>query len=114
MPFFPDELRNSRAHDYMVQVFDASLFMLFPSDYLGELIDQVLNGSSRDRLISMSSAVNTIKSIFPGRKNDYRSEWLVEPECGSGRYMLAASNHTYEYQGMSSAPMLAKAAILHN
>jgi len=109
VPEFPEALRHDRAHDFMIQVFSPGRLILYPADYFGALLGL---GNYHD-LISTKSAARLMKSIFPGRRNDYRDTLLLDPECGSGAVMLAASNYTYQYQAVTSDRLLAKATILN-
>jgi hypothetical protein len=112
VPFFPEPQRYNahlRAHDYLYQTFEDGYLCLFPGDALGQLVREMMGG----KITPANQASNAIKSIFPGRRNDYRSQLLIDPECDSGRYMLAASNRTYEYLGLSSNRLLAQAAIVN-
>lgn len=111
IPLFPENRPgiHARAHDSLIQVFDPSRIILFPSDYFGALIATIDDVC----LPTVKTANNAIKDIFPGRRNDYREQLLIDPVCLSGRFMLAASNRTYCYQGIEPDGLLAKAALIN-
>ncbi len=108
VPEFPVALRHSRAHDFLIQVFSVGRFILYPADYFGALLELT---NYPDAALSKSDT-RLLKSIFPGRRNDYRDMLLLDPQCGGGALMLAASNYTYQYQAVTGDPLIAKATIL--
>lgn len=109
VPEFPATLQRSRAHDLMMQVFSPGRLILYPADYFGAL----LAIAQYPEVLSTKAASRTMKSIFPGRRNDYRDLLLLDPQCSSGAMMLAASNYTYQYQAVTTDPLMAKATILN-
>lgn len=107
-PEFPIALRHSRAHDFLIQVFSVGRLILYPADYFGVLLEL----ANYPNAALNKSDTRLVKSIFPGRRNDYRDMLLLDPQCDGGALMLAASNYTYQYQAVTHDPLLAKATIL--
>lgn len=107
VPQFPPALHH--AHNIMIQVFSPGRLILYPADYFGAL----LAIAKSPGLLSTKTATRLVKSIFPGRRNDYRDLLLLDPQCSSGALMLAASNYTYQYQAVTDNSLMAKATILN-
>lgn len=107
-------------HNKLAQAFDFRM-LWHPYDYLGELMENMGLMYS----LSMAAANNLANELFAGAMSsseygflqpgeDYRRFAFIDPECGSGRLLLAASNYTEEAIGLDTNDCLhAKAAIIN-
>lgn len=108
-PTQPLDVWDGRAHDRLSYVLPRYLrrLLLFPAGHFSLLVQDLLN----IKMLPQGRANTLVKSIFPGRRNDYRESLLVMPEpCGT--VAIAASNHTYEIHAISTDPWRAIATLL--
>lgn len=114
VPAFPVDQWDGRVHDRLYQVFDVSYMLLWPYDHFGALLEEL-----DDELyqippqMTMEAAEREVKSLFPYRNGDYRNQLLVDPETGTGRVLMAASNYSFELLGLNTDPLLSKIAIIN-
>lgn len=109
-PVKPFDHFDGRVHDRLSQVVPHELRQLFlyPAAHFSSYLLREILGY---RTLLQNRANSLVKSIFLGRRNDYRESPLVLPEV-DGSVVLAASNHTYEIHGLSTDPWRARAALL--
>ena len=128
VPNLPPDRWDGRVHDRFYQVFDASWLLMRPYDYFGHLLKQA-SGSrpTIPKQIPMTAAKQLAEQLFPNaftrksdkpkgfqhRCRDYRTQLLIDPETGSGRILLAASNVCLGLIGTNTHPLLSKAALLN-
>ncbi|MBD1862370.1 MULTISPECIES: hypothetical protein [Trichocoleus] len=114
VPDFPTDLWDGGVHDRLFQVFDVSYLLLWPYDHLGALLEELSDESYRvPPQISMEVAEREVKSLFPYRNGDYRDQLLVDPETGTGRILMTASNYSFELLGLNTDALLSKVAIIN-
>jgi hypothetical protein len=109
-PVKPFDHFDGRVHDRLSQVVPPLLRQLFlyPAAHFSSYLGREMLGH---RTLLQNRANSLAKSMFPGRRNDYREAPLILPEI-DGSAVLAASNHTYEIHGLSTDPWRARAALL--
>ncbi len=99
----------------LYQIFDLSLLLLFPEDYLGRILPEICDKTVQRNqgfyptplTIStfMAKIVNLDDSL------DHRTQSFYEPSCGTGTLMLAQSNYTLCGIGQDIEPILLKCAL---
>ncbi|MFQ3615872.1 MAG: hypothetical protein SNJ57_09325 [Cyanobacteriota bacterium] len=108
-PNQPIDLWDGGAHDRLSYCLPKYIrrLLLFPAGHFSLMAEDLLGLD----MLPQARANTLVKSIFPGRRNDYRASLLVMPEpCGT--VALAASNHTYEIHAISTDPWRAIATLL--
>ena len=128
VPELPQDQWDGRVHDRLYQVFDASWLIMCPYDYFGHLLEELSGpGQTIPKQIPMGKAKQLATQLFPNASiqksikskgfqncaHDYRKQLLIDPETGSGRILLAASNYCLGLIGTGTHPLLSKAAILN-
>ena len=123
VPDFPEDLWGGRSHDKLFQVFDVEWLLAFPYDHFGQLLEQTMHFSlhSMNKSIKLatqlfsSGGAKKKASSFGGFANvDYRSAVLIEPECETGRLLLASSNYCFRAVGCNTDEMLSKVSLLND
>lgn len=128
-PKFPTDLWDGRTHDKLYQTFVPCWYLMAPHDYFGWLLNEHAADLGVPIQISMQQAIAVAENLFPGAwtkqstgkggfgkgkaQRDYRSEVVVDPETGSARVMLTASNFSLVQIGYSTHPLLSKAALIN-
>ncbi len=83
---------RSDIHNVWFQVFDVKWLLLWPDDYFGVLLHEY---GLIDKPPSHRDCLRKATKLFPDYKDkEYRTNLVVDPQCGTGRYSMALSNFT--------------------
>lgn len=101
--------------EFLYRTFDVSGFLLFPWDYLGQLLEE-LRGSKKNSgfFLTPGPVCIFMSEMLMDRKVDHRAELFIEPACGSGRNMLTASNWTLRILGVDLDEVCCKVARINS
>jgi len=102
---------NDEIHSKLYQLATFIPFFLHPYDYFGAFLEA--HDPLRAKEISSKKVKELTADLFPFRGMDARAQLLVEPDVGTGRLLLALSNHSFNLLGLSSDPLTAKIALLN-
>lgn len=97
----------------LYQMFDLSVLLLYPEDYLGRILPEIC-GKKAQRNAGFYPTPLVVGSLMSqmisGEKTD-RTSSFNEPACGTGTLMLAQSNYCLCGIGQDIDPILLKCAL---
>ena len=97
----------------LYQMFDLSILMLYPEDYMGRLLPQICGKSAQKSsgfYPTPLALCQFISKLVSGDKTE-RISSFNEPACGTGALMLAQSNYCLSGIGQDIDPTLLKCAL---
>ena len=97
----------------LYQMFDLSILMLYPEDYMGRLLPQICGKTAQKSsgfYPTPLALCQFISKLVSGDKTE-RISSFNEPACGTGALMLAQSNYCLSGIGQDIDPTLLKCAL---
>ena len=97
----------------LYQMFDLSILMLYPEDYMGRLLPQICGKTAQKSsgfYPTPLALCQFISKLVSGDKKE-RISSFNEPACGTGALMLAQSNYCLSGIGQDIDPTLLKCAL---
>ena len=109
---------TSGASMRLYQLFDLWPLMLWPYDYLGELLAQCAHGRGNGFYPTPHCVVEAMIQMLmcgPAREDgkDPRLETVCDPAVGSGRMLLHASNHSLRLYGQDIDATMCKTVLVN-
>lgn len=102
------------ASDRLYQVFNLDAMLIYPADYLGELMAESGFGRSLAFYPTPLSISNLMaETTFAGVQGDTREMSTCDPCVGTGRMLLAASNYSLSLYGIDLNPLCVKSTIIN-
>ena len=97
----------------LYQMFDLSILMLYPEDYMGRLLPQICGKTAQKSsgfYPTPLALCQLISKLVSGDKTE-RISSFNEPACGTGALMLTQSNYCLSGIGQDIDPTLLKCAL---
>jgi hypothetical protein len=97
----------------LYQMFDLSILMLYPEDYMGRMLPQICGKTAQKSsgfYPTPLALCQFISKLVSGDKTE-RISSFNEPACGTGALMLAQSNYCLSGIGQDIDPILLKCAL---
>jgi hypothetical protein len=97
----------------LYQMFDLSILMLYPEDYMGRLLPQICGKTAQKSsgfYPTPLALCQFLSKLVSGDKTE-RISSFNEPACGTGALMLAQSNYCLSGIGQDIDPTLLKCAL---
>ncbi|MEG4075255.1 hypothetical protein QUA30_21400 [Microcoleus sp. Pol14C2] len=97
----------------LYQMFDLSILMLYPEDYMGRLLPQICGKTAQKSsgFYPTPLALGQFMSKLVSGDKIERVSNFNEPACGTGALMLAQSNYCLSGIGQDVEPILLKCAL---
>ncbi len=109
----PDEPNGcSGASDRLYQVFNLETLLAWPHDYLGEILAENRHGQHLGFYPTPMEVARMMAAMTLGGE-DARTKSVCDPCVGTGRLLLAASNHSYRLYGSDINPTVIKATLFN-
>jgi len=109
----PEEpLGCSGASDRLYQVFNLETLLAWPHDYLGEILAENRHGQHLGFYPTPMEVARMMAAMTVGGE-DARCKSVCDPCVGTGRMLLAASNHSYRLYGCDLNPTVLKATLVN-
>ena len=105
------------ASDRLYQIFNIGLLLLYPYDYLGDLLCQNSYGKHNGFFPTPHTLVELMVSMLydPARRagQEMRTQTVMDPALGTGRMLLHASNHSLHLYGMDIDATMCQATLVN-
>ena len=112
-PVLPTESSEfAGASDRLYQVFNLETLLAWPHDYLGEILAENRHGQHLGFYPTPMEVARMMAAMTLGGE-DARSKSVCDPCVGTGRLLLAASNHSYRLYGSDINPTVIKATLVN-
>ena len=100
------------ASERLYQVFNLETLLAWPHDYLGEILAENRHGQHLGFYPTPMEVARMMAAMTVGGE-DARSKSVCDPCVGTGRLLLAASNHSYRLYGSDINPTVIKATLVN-
>ena len=100
------------ASERLYQVFNLETLLAWPHDYLGEILAENRHGQHLGFYPTPMSVAQMMAAMTVGGE-DARTKSVCDPCVGTGRLLLAASNHSYRLYGCDLNPTVIKATLVN-
>ena len=98
----------------LYQVCNVAAWMLWPYDYLGDLLAENTYGKRQGFFPTPHTVVELMTQMtLCGDAEDMRTKTVCDPCVGTGRMLLHASNHSLRLYGMEIDAMLCQATLVN-
>ena len=112
-PLLPVEpLGCEGANERLYQVFNLETLLAWPHDYLGEILAENRHGQHLGFYPTPMEVARMMAAMTVGGE-DARCKSVCDPCVGTGRLLLAASNHSYRLYGCDLNPTVIKATLVN-
>jgi hypothetical protein len=101
------------ASDRLYQVFCADAMLLWPFDYFGDILAESRYGRGNNFYPTPHSLCECMTRMVFDAGHDSRTESVMDPCVGTGRFLLYASNYSLRLYGMDIDPVLCKATLVN-
>lgn len=101
------------ASDRLYQVFCLDAMLLWPHDYFGDLLCESSYGKQQGFYPTPHTICDFMVQMACDGKRDVRTETVLDPCVGTGRFLLYASNHSLRLYGMDIDATLCKATLVN-
>lgn len=101
------------ASDRLYQVFCLDAMLLWPHDYFGDLLCESSYGKQQGFYPTPHTICDFMVQMVCDGKRDMRTETVLDPCVGTGRFLLYASNHSLRLYGMDIDATLCKATLVN-
>jgi len=110
----PPEEKNEYegASDRLYQVFNLETLLAYPHDYFGDILAENQHGRHLG-FFPTPMHVSEFMALMTLGGSDARTKTVMDPCVGTGRMLLAASNHSYRLYGCDINPTVIKAALIN-
>lgn len=100
------------AGERLYQVFNLETLLAWPHDYLGDILAENRHGQHLG-FYPTPMEVARMMTAMTLNNEDARSKSVCDPCVGTGRLLLAASNHSYRLYGCDLNPTVIKATLVN-
>jgi hypothetical protein len=97
----------------LYQVLNICTWMLWPYDYLGDLMAENTYGKRQGFFPTPMPICTMLASMLMDGGEDMRTQTVSDPAVGTGRFLLAASNHSVRLCGQDIDQMMCQATIVN-
>ena len=112
-PLLPVEPADfTGASERLYQVFNLETLLAWPHDYLGKILAENRHGQHLGFYPTPMSVACMMAAMTVGGE-DARTKSVCDPCVGTGRLLLAASNHSYRLYGCDLNPTVLKATLVN-
>ncbi len=108
----PDEPRSG-AWMALYQLFDLWPLLIWPYDYLGDMMAEAGIGKGANFYPTPHELVEMMTQISYGEGGDHRAQTVHDPCVGTGRMLLHASNHSFRLYGQDISLLACKTTIFN-
>jgi hypothetical protein len=105
-----DEYQGASARLY--QVFNLETLLAYPYDYFGEILAENQHGRHLG-FFPTPMEVCQLMALMTLGGSDARTKSVMDPCVGTGRMLLAASNHSYRLYGCDINPTVIKVTVVN-
>ena len=100
------------ASERIYQIFDLAPWLAYPNDYLGDMLAENQHGKHQG-FFPTPMDVCAVMVRMQLEDDDCRDKTVCDPALGTGRMLLAASNHSYRLHGMDINGTVIKACLVN-
>jgi hypothetical protein len=100
------------ASDRLYQVFNLETLLAYPYDYFGEILAENQHGRHVG-FYPTPMHVSALMALMTLGGEDARAKSVCDPCVGTGRMLLAASNHSYRLYGCDINPTVIKVTLVN-
>jgi hypothetical protein len=100
------------ASDRLYQVFNLETLLAYPHDYFGEILAENQHGRHLG-FFPTPMHVSEFMALMTLGGSDARTKTVMDPCVGTGRMLLAASNHSYRLYGCDINPTVIKVCLVN-
>jgi N-6 DNA Methylase len=112
-PELPDEKEEySGASNRLYQVFNLETLLAYPHDYFGDILAENRFGRESGFFPTPMDVAQLLAEMTFGGE-DARTKTVCDPCVGTGRLLLAASNHSYRLYGTDINTTVIKACLVN-
>ena len=112
-PQAPEERDEYRgASDRLYQIFNLETLLAYPHDYFGEILAENQHGRHLGFFPTPMEVCELMARMNIG-EGDARAKSVMDSCVGTGRMLLAASNHSYRLYGCDINPTVIKVALVN-
>ena len=112
-PHLPDERQEHQAaSDRLYQVFNLETLLAYPHDYFGDILAENQHGRHLG-FYPTPMEVCELMTLMTMGDGDLRTKTVMDPCVGTGRMLLAASNHSYRLYGCDINPTVIKVTLVN-
>lgn len=112
-PELPEEREGyNGASDRLYQVFNLETLLAYPFDYFGEILAENHHGRHIGFYPTPMELCELMAVVTVGEE-DARTKSVMDPCVGTGRMLLAASNHSYRLYGCDINPTVIKVTLVN-
>lgn len=101
------------ASDRLYQVVNIGALLLWPYDYWGDILGDNAYGRGQGFYTTPHPICEFMTRMLFDEDKDYRTQTMLDPCVGTGRFPLYASNYSLRLYGMDIDPVLCKAALVN-
>jgi|SRR5579884_50459 len=95
------------------QILNLCAWMLYPYDYLGDLLAEHAYGRKQGFFPTPMSLCQLMAGLLFDPSQDHRTETVCDPTVGTGRLLLVASNHSLRLYGCDIDPLMCLATLVN-
>ena len=107
-----ERVEHRAASDRLYQVFNLETLLAYPHDYFGEILAENQHGRHLGFYPTPMEVCQLMAQMTIG-EGDARAKSVMDPCVGTGRMLLAASNHSYRLYGCDINPTVIKATLVN-
>lgn len=100
------------ASERLYQTFDLAPWLAQPNDYLGDMLAENQHGRQQG-FFPTPMEVCVMMVQMQMADGDMRDKTVFDPALGTGRMLLAASNHSYRLHGMDISATVIKVCLVN-
>ena len=108
----PEPSDAEGASQRLYQAFDLGPLMVNPGDYLGNILAENAHGRNLGFYPTPMSVTTMMVAMLMGA-GDHRTETVCDPCVGTGRMLLAASNHSLRLYAQDINPIVIKVTLVN-
>ncbi len=97
----------------LYQVLNICAWMLWPYDYLGDLLAENAYGKGQGFFPTPMPLCCMMASMLMDQGGDMRTQTVCDPAVGTGRFLLAASNYSLRLHGQDIDQMMCQATLVN-
>lgn len=95
------------------QILNICAWMLWPYDYLGDLLAENAYGQKQGFYPTPMSISTLMAQMLFDETADHRTQTVYDPTVGTGRLLLVASNHSLRLYGTDIDPLMCMATLVN-
>jgi len=110
----PDEPAGcAGASNRLYQVVNVDALLLWPHDYLGHLLSEQSYGQKQGFFVTPHTVCEMMTRMVFDEGQDHRTETMLDPCVGTGRFPLHASNYTLRLYAQDIDGVLCQATLVN-